>query len=241
MRLTVASDYHAGVMLMLAMILLLSACGSPGNSHTTAAIKRTTATDSSSDTGSSFNRLLHQGSDKKNANSESGTNTLESAKTRLVAREFVLGLNHLGKATGGSSSWWRNRTLRMRFPENDFDIELLRELQRAQFKVLESNQDRSAQTIVYTVTRLAAGAVLSDQQRQVLGEQAVAQIALSRQRPSQYRFELVVENEYALSRDYLANQERVYALGPMTLKDLLTGTVQALSIDDQSIDDLAAN
>jgi len=242
MRQSVDNSLRACQVLMFSVILSLSACGTPGNSGTTAPIKPTTPTDTSSEATSSFNRLLHQNSSKNKGNSESSSTILESGKTRQVAREFVLGLLHLGKATGGSNSWWRNRTLRMPFPENDFDVELLRELQRARFKILESNQeDKTAQTIVYTVTLLSSGTGLTDRQREVLGEQAAARLALSRQQPSQYRFELVIENEYVLSRDYLTDEERVYPLGPMTLKDLLTGAVQALSIDDQSIDDLAVN
>jgi len=138
----------------------------------------------------------------------------------------VLGLNQLGEAHARQSSWWLDHTLRMPFPENDFDIELLRELQQAQFRILESGQNRATHSLEYSVTRLASQAPAS-------------QAPASQRHAEQYRFEVIVENEYALSRDYLTEHDRAYPLGPMRLKNLSTGSVQVLSIDEQSVDELA--
>ena len=220
MWLSTDNSFRCGVMLILAMMLLVSGCSS-------AAKYRATPSGSSADTGanhntgsnqqSEFNRLLHE----SNGNIDNFNNHAEPGKTRRVARDFALGLNQLGRASARQSRWWRDRTLRLPFPENDFDIELLRVLQQAEFRILESNQNRAAHSLEYSVTRLASRASASQRQAE------------------QYRFEIVVENEYALSRDYLTDQNRAYPLGPMRLRNLSTGSVQVLSIDNLSLEETA--
>ena len=116
----------------------------------------------------------------------------------------------------------------------------LRELQQAQFRVLESGQDHTANSLLYSVTRLSFESDLPNWQPGSLRESTASPLVASGQQISPYRFEVVVENAYVLSRDYLTAKGQVYPLGPMRLKDLSTGSVRALSIDEPSFDELAA-
>ena len=234
MRLIADYSCRAFVMLVLGLMLLIAACSVPGFSRV-AAPGNTNNSDSNH--GSSFSRLPHRSNAGNHSNNF--TNENEPDKTRRVARDFVWGLNQLGQSAARHSNWWRRQLLYLPFPENDFDIELLRELQQAQFRVIESGQNHTANSLLYSVTRLSFETDLPNWQPGSLPESTASQLVASEQQISPYRFEVVVENGYVLSRDYLTAQDQVYPLGPMSLKDLSTGSVRALSIDEQSFNELA--
>jgi len=235
-RVACGSGIRSRLLLVLTLILWLPGCGLTGHSSgasfaTSVPTASATTSSSGANNSSLFNRLLKQ-SDERNQRNHEWENL---GKTRRVVRDFVMGLNQLGKSDAKQSSWWVNHVLRMPFPENDFDVELLRELQQAKFRILESNNSNSARSLVYTVTRHAS-------QSAALSQASPASQVVSSYRPDRpYRFEVVVEDEYVLSRDYHTDQDRAYPLGPMTLENLATGSVQALSVDHQTVEELSAD